>query len=1346
MRWRKKARGQAPREKGSQAWAQLGQQDELDSLAYQDVHGDQQLERSEIEAKLSPHSREIASAAVGVLVFISVWVVISFGSMGIAAVKDSLWHSSVPSYSVENRDLTKALHRSVLNEMCYSPALEDGTPDPSDETCYESAKDVPELQWHKNAVAAEKAERDAQMADQPQSALGWIFSLGWIKFFVSAFAGGAAWGALRLVLMRNLKAQNLMRDTTDINQYKNDQHVALPEEVRERFDVVPDVGAHTGVSATTLISHSMVANKGIQPVAFAKRAEQDVLDDDGDVTLFKGEVLTDEQGTPITDMVPMFDEAFGTALWDASGLPDNEKLRRRLDPSTVPYNPGNASRDKLKGFATLADLVNKEWELPVYEPQRPAGVYYVDTAPANTMILAMTRAGKGQTYIEPMLDIWMRQKRPDNMVINDPKGELLVKNYVRATMRGFQVVQFNLINAMKTDIYNPLGMAAEAAREGDQTKCALYVENIADVFFPVDGAEDPVWPNAANNAFKRAAYGLIDYYLEEEHQLRQYAMRHGMDQKVLEQKLDAMWGKVTLYNCYQLFVQLTSKKRKSPMTQMNERLKGGYYDQIQDEDERQEAINHDQAQAERIEFLWEDKPELDLLTLFFNATEALPQSTMRTLIANANNALRAMAGAEKMLASVYGIAITAMSFFTDPTISTLTSGTPSQNTDLGGLSFPRRFGVRFAQNFTKRDGLIGAQAKWDAFDDPELTHNLGKDFEHEDTVVREGWARYYFDGKFPHDVAYLRLRLFNPHTNVLLKTFYFQFTKGYQLSLNGRKFVKDPVTGHKIIRNGVLVEMVKGPDGKLVPGHLNYPTTRLLDKAGKPQTVRESVPAIILSSVRYSEQPKAVFLVTPPHLMKYAKLVLILVKQLVDLNFDKSYMTKSSQKPLYKTRFMLDELGNLQSEGHGIAGFETMLSIGLGQEQQFTLILQTLQQARDVYGDSVDKIIQGNVANIVFLKSTDDTMIETLAKMSGTRHRAVRDSKTVTQDTERLIEGLNVEGKVSYTISAKEESVIGYNDLAFLPERNSIIFSAGISPIWNRNAEILPMSWRLFKDTIQHPGHTYSLQTIPTLSSALEFDVRLNQPDFVKMLDKRIEQAANAAEAMDLYRDAYNLDDYGISILDPDVYSAEVMDLIASIEAERQGQSDESEDYDMMSEDAYRAFVGAGYAVFSQDDSINEDVQQELAMQQKIQDDRAKKRYAEGQISRADFIGDNGSVIHSLDDEIIAAYRDAKHELVRDARFFRVDENGSLCSLEGRVYISQGLSSSELRAIQDASSDNTQGVYGDDQSISDAAELGSWQVHDVFYKFLGNLESWEDLGNGSFDRAIARIHERRENE
>lgn len=242
--------------------------------------------------------------------------------------------------------------------------------------------------------------------------------------------------------------------------------------------------------------------------------------------------------------------------------------------------------------------------------------------------------------------MWTRERRPNNMVINDPKGELLVKFYVRATTRGFQIVQFNLINAMKTDIYNPLCLAAEAAREGDNTKCAMYVENIADVFFPTDGGEDPLWPNAANNAFKRAAYGLIDYYMEEEKELRLFAEKTGMDEKVLETKLDNMWGRVTLYNTYQLFVQLTGTKLKNPAVEFTNKAKNGDFDDLSEEDYK-ERLSAVETKAK----LWEDKPEADLLTLYFNATEGLPTNSMRRLISNANNALKSMGGAEKMLSS-----------------------------------------------------------------------------------------------------------------------------------------------------------------------------------------------------------------------------------------------------------------------------------------------------------------------------------------------------------------------------------------------------------------------------------------------------------------------------------------------------------------------------------------------------------------------------------------------------------------------------------------------------------------------------------------------------------------------
>lgn len=67
--------------------------------------------------------------------------------------------------------------------------------------------------------------------------------------------------------------------------------------------------------------------------------------------------------------------------------------------------------------------------------------------------------------------------------------------------------------------------------------------------------------------------------------------------------------------------------------------------------------------------------------------------------------------------------------------------------------------------------------------------------------------------------------------------------------------------------------------------------------------------------------------------------------ELCELNDARTYyretvptlVSSSEKKPeIDESRFMLDELGNLQSKGHGIAGFETILSTGLGQKQQFT--------------------------------------------------------------------------------------------------------------------------------------------------------------------------------------------------------------------------------------------------------------------------------------------------------------------------------------------------------------------------------------------------------------------------
>lgn len=1133
-------------------------------------------------------------------------------------------------------------------------------------------------------------------------------------------------GIMYTAMMRNLEAQNMLSDTSDINQYQNDQHIALPEELQRRFDWFPDVGATSSVQFSSMISHMALSNKGIKKVPLAKRADKDIFDEDGDIQYYKGEIILDENDKPITSTVEFFDKAFMESLFEASAPDDDtHSIRKYYDATKIPYNPNGKNRLKAGAYNTVADFINADWELPYYEPQRPGGAYLVDVEPVNTMVLAITRAGKGQTYIEPTLDMWMRERKQSNMVINDPKGELLVKNYVRATVRGYQVVQFNLINAMKTDIFNPLGMASDAAREGEETKVSEYVSNIADVFFPVKGSEDPVWPNAANNAFKRAAYGLIDYFLEEEKELRLFAEKTKMDPVILDTKLDEMWGKVTLYNTYQLFVQLSAKKMKNPSVEFSQKAKAGAYETLSNE-EYNVLLN----KVEKQSLLWEDKQELDLLTLFFNATEQLPRNSIRRLAGDANNALRSMSGAEKMIASVYGIAITALSFFTDPTISTLTSGTPSQNVDLGGLCFPRRFGVRFHADFVSKFALKGMQAKWMTYEDNTFTKEMGADFYHEDMITREGWAKYYFYGKFPNEVAYIKLSIVNPQTGMLILALYFQFKKAFQTSLDGRKYVTDPILGNKIIKNGILTELKpkKNKDGNIVyeKARTTFEQDKIVDILGDAERGKVRTRAIILTTVRYSEKPKIVFLVTPPHLMKYAKLVLVLLRQLVDLNFEKSYMTKPNQKPLYKTRFMLDEVGNLQSDGEGIQNFSTLLSIGLGQDQQFTLILQTLQQLRDVYGDSVDRIVQGNTSNIVFLKSTDDSMLDTLEKMSGKTHKSFTNSKSITRDMTTVFRGLSAnEGKVSYTMSLQELPVISYNDMAFISERNSMVFRAGDSPVWNRNETILPMSYKLFENTITQPGKTYSLQTIPTLASAVDFDVRKNQPDFRKMLDKRMNQAFQAQDAKDLYQSAYELTDFEIAQMDPESYSDEIMAIINEYNRQEQDAPDDDFDY----------AIEGDADLWSQAEDNPEQV---MATAEAA--DRARSytemKFAGGLIS-PDMLASGLLVYRSLEKDIISVYTEIKGDMWRDTDTFTV-VNGNLCGLDGTPYIVCSYESETLKALNSASEDEKTRVFSEGAvKASDLSSFGTYTVTDDFYRFLAGLPAWT-FANGKFDAAMRR--------
>lgn len=49
--------------------------------------------------------------------------------------------------------------------------------------------------------------------------------------------------------------------------------------------------------------------------------------------------------------------------------------------------------------------------------------------------------------------MWLRENKKSNIVVNDPKGELAKKFFVPATYRGYEVVQFNLINPLNNIMF-----------------------------------------------------------------------------------------------------------------------------------------------------------------------------------------------------------------------------------------------------------------------------------------------------------------------------------------------------------------------------------------------------------------------------------------------------------------------------------------------------------------------------------------------------------------------------------------------------------------------------------------------------------------------------------------------------------------------------------------------------------------------------------------------------------------------------------------------------------------------------------------------------------------------------
>lgn len=943
------------------------------------------------------------------------------------------------------------------------------------------------------------------------------------------------------------KREALKEDHTDINTHTGDRDVLDLDQMFQQYNIIPDAGAISkSVKPTAIVGHAFIENHASFSKVKVFKRDQD------------NNIVKNKNGEIKYEKLDLFDTSLQEDAYESVGIIDKEK-QFKINAFKTKY------RKKDGKWQTVGDFIEKDWYLPPNELQRPAGVFFVETAPVNSTAIAITRGNKGQTFVNHTIDMFSREIELQNMFINDPKGELFSSFHKLLEQRGYEPIVLNLLDPSKTHQFNVLGPAIAKARIGDFDKMRDLLNTIMNTFFPVEG-EDPFWGQAQQALVKMIIFSLIDYYIEEEKAyLNKYAGKK--DESTIVSDLDKMWGKVTMFNVYQM---LTSMSRREVIF-CEKAIKNSDILTSEDIDSIKQGVPeiNDKGDEKRVPFvskkgityLPEDLEQLTELSAFFKLMTHMPENKMRTITLQQSDAINLMSQSEKTTATVYGIALVAMLFFTNGPITAITSASPRQSLDPLSLAFPRRLRFKVNQSFLKMHKLNGRKVKFDAFRDPTMQDQIigdnPSDFEHETKLDYLGWVEFRFKGIFeeydyieeddgtttqiPRPI-YIRMRIIDSKSGYSMFTYKFEFNRGYARTVDGKHFIINPTTNQRIEKDGTLRLGEVNKKGQFIKKHQ---MEQLLDQ-------RKVLPIEQTDAV-YNVRPKAIFSITPPHLADYIKVVIVMVSVLFDTSVGESYITKSDGKPFYKTRNILDELGNMSFDGHGIPNFQTKLSIGLGQGQEYTMILQTLQQLRDVYGESVDKIVSSNTAIFMYLISNDTSMLDELSKQAGTKHVTRARQKNVGESVGNVVD--SVDGNVSYVYQTEEEPLFTVNELMSFTNGESMVLStvhrkdnSGGSvrpfPIHNTRETLIPMAHALHQNGHNSPYYKRSLQNAEVATSSTDRDVYKEIPNFKQIYERRLKQAFKTQEMKLAYMEDHHLSEEDLINIDSDEVSDGIMRLV----------------------------------------------------------------------------------------------------------------------------------------------------------------------------------------------------------
>lgn len=136
---------------------------------------------------------------------------------------------------------------------------------------------------------------------------------------------------------------------------------------------------------------------------------------------------------------------------------------------------------------------------------------WIDTTNTNVEVDGATQTGKTQAITYPTIDLNIRAKIPDSMLINDIKGDIIRRTYFHPmARRKFHIRALNLIEPKNSIRINPLYEIQQAYLKKDYAKAQRKAQSLSYIFYNNPEAKEPVWDEGAMSIFESVALWLAE--------------------------------------------------------------------------------------------------------------------------------------------------------------------------------------------------------------------------------------------------------------------------------------------------------------------------------------------------------------------------------------------------------------------------------------------------------------------------------------------------------------------------------------------------------------------------------------------------------------------------------------------------------------------------------------------------------------------------------------------------------------------------------------------------------------------------------------------------------------------